>query len=222
MNILVTAFDPFGKEKTNPALEAVKLLPETIGEHTITKLEIPTVFNESVEAIKQQLKIETYDAVLAIGQAGGRFDLTPERVGINVDDARIADNKGNQPIDEVIQEDGAPAYFSLDGENAYFSTLPIKAIQNEITKNGVPASLSNTAGTFVCNHVLYQLGYLHATTFPYIQFGFIHVPFIPEQVTNKPNTPSMALDTIVKGLEAAISELSADNRDETIALGETH
>lgn len=213
MNILVTAFDPFGKEKINPALEAVKLLPETIGEHTITKLEIPTVFNESVEAIKQQLKIETYDAVLAIGQAGGRFDLTPERVGINVDDARIADNKGNQPIDEVIQEDGAPAYFS---------NMPVKRLTQAIKDAGVPASLSNTAGTFVCNHVLYQLGYLHATTFPYIQFGFIHVPFIPEQVTNKPNTPSMALDTIVKGLEAAISELSADNRDETIALGETH
>lgn len=213
MNILVTAFDPFGKEKTNPALEAVKLLPETIGEHTITKLEIPTVFNESVEAIKQQLKIETYDAVLAIGQAGGRFDLTPERVGINVDDARIADNKGNQPIDEVIHEDGAPAYFS---------NMPVKRLTQAIKDAGVPASLSNTAGTFVCNHVLYQLGYLHATTFPYIQFGFIHVPFIPEQVTNKPNTPSMALDTIVKGLEAAISELSADNRDETIALGETH
>lgn len=213
MNILVTAFDPFGKEKTNPALEAVKLLPETIGEHTITKLEIPTVFNESVEAIKQQLKIETYDAVLAIGQAGGRFDLTPERVGINVDDARIADNKGNQTIDEVIQEDGAPAYFS---------NMPVKRLTQAIKDAGVPASLSNTAGTFVCNHVLYQLGYLHATTFPYIQFGFIHVPFIPEQVTNKPNTPSMALDTIVKGLEAAISELSADNRDETIALGETH
>ncbi|OHR52405.1 pyroglutamyl-peptidase I [Staphylococcus sp. HMSC061G12] len=213
MNILVTAFDPFGKEKTNPALEAVKLLPETIGEHTITKLEIPTVFNESVEAIKQQLKIETYDAVLAIGQAGGRFDLTPERVGINVDDARIADNKGNQPIDEVIQEDGAPAYFS---------NMPVKRLTQAIKDAGVPASLSNTAGTFVCNHVLYQLGYLHATTFPYIKFGFIHVPFIPEQVTNKPNTPSMALGTIVKGLEAAISELSADNRDETIALGETH
>lgn len=191
----------------------MKLLPETIGEHTITKLEIPTVFNESVEAIKQQLKIETYDAVLAIGQAGGRFDLTPERVGINVDDARIADNKGNQPIDEVIQEDGAPAYFS---------NMPVKRLTQAIKDAGVPASLSNTAGTFVCNHVLYQLGYLHATTFPYIQFAFIHVPFIPEQVTNKPNTPSMALDTIVKGLEAAISELSADNRDETIALGETH
>ncbi|KIX90388.1 pyrrolidone-carboxylate peptidase [Staphylococcus microti] len=213
MNILVTAFDPFGEEQTNPALEAVKLLPEKIGEHTITKLEIPTVFNESVDVIKQQLKIETYDAVLAIGQAGGRFTLTPERVGINIDDARIADNKGNQPIDKVIQQNGAPAYFS---------NMPVKRLTQAIKDAGVPASLSNSAGTFVCNHVLYQLGYLHATTFPHIQFGFIHVPFIPEQVTNKPNTPSMALDTIVKGLEAAITALSEDNRDDTIALGETH
>lgn len=213
MKILVTAFDPFGEEQTNPALEAVKLLPEKIGEHTITKLEIPTVFNESVDVIKQQLKIETYDAVLAIGQAGGRFALTPERVGINIDDARIADNKGNQPIDKVIQQNGAPAYFS---------NMPVKRLTQAIKDAGVPASLSNSAGTFVCNHVLYQLGYLHATTFPHIQFGFIHVPFIPEQVTNKPNTPSMALDTIVKGLEAAIAALSEDNHDETIALGETH
>lgn len=213
MNILVTAFDPFGKEETNPALEAVKLLPETIGEHTVTKLEIPTIFNESVEVIKQQLKIETYDAILAIGQAGGRFDLTPERVGINVDDARIADNQGNQPINEVIQENGAPAYFS---------NMPVKRMIQAIKDAGVPASLSNTAGTFVCNHLLYQLGYLHATIFPCIQFGFIHVPFIPQQVIDKPNTPSMALETIVKGLEAAISTLSTDNRDIKLSLGETH
>ncbi|MCS4485864.1 pyroglutamyl-peptidase I [Staphylococcus americanisciuri] len=213
MKVLITAFDPFGKEQTNPALEAVKQLPETIGEHTITKLEIPTVFKESVEVIKQQLNTEIYDAVLAIGQAGGRFEITPERVGINVDDARIPDNQGNQPIDEVIQEDGAPAYFT---------NMPVKRLTQAIKEAGVPASLSNTAGTFVCNHVLYNLGYLHATSFPHIQFGFIHVPFIPEQVINKPNTPSMALDTIVKGLEAAITALSTDNHDETIALGETH
>lgn len=213
MKILVTAFDPFGKEQTNPALEAVKLLPETIGDHMITKLEIPTVFKKSVAVIEQQLKSETYDAVLAIGQAGGRFEITPERVGINIDDARIADNQGNQPIDEVIQEDGAPAYFS---------NMPVKRLTQAMKDAGVPASLSNSAGTFVCNHVLYNLGYLHATAFPHIQFGFIHVPFIPEQVTNKPNTPSMALDTIVKGLKAAIAALSTDNHDDAIALGETH
>lgn len=113
MKILVTAFDPFGGEKINPALEAVKQLENTIGEHTISKLEIPTVFHESKDVIDKELANGNYDVVLSIGQAGGRYDLTPERVGINIDDARIPDNKGNQPIDVAIQEDGAPAYFKL-------------------------------------------------------------------------------------------------------------
>ncbi len=212
MNILVTAFDPFGGENVNPALEAVKQLDETIGEHTITKLEIPTVFHESKDVIQRALEQHHYDAVLSIGQAGGRFNMTPERVGINIDDARIADNKGNQPIDVAIQPDGAPAYFS---------NLPVKAMTEAIKKAGVPASLSNTAGTFVCNHVLYQLGYLSDKYYPNLQFGFIHVPFIPEQVTDKPDKPSMSLDTITKGLTAAINAISK-SPDVKVALGETH
>lgn len=212
MNILVTAFDPFGGEKINPALEAVKQLEDHIGEHTITKLEIPTVFHESKEAVDKELSKGGYDAVLAIGQAGGRYDLTPERVGINIDDARIADNKGNQPIDVPIQEDGAPAYFS---------NLPVKKMTEAIKQAGVPASLSNTAGTFVCNHILYQLGYLADKSYPGLLFGFIHVPFIPEQVTDKPEKPSMSIDTIAKGLTAAIKAISRDE-DAKIALGETH
>ncbi|PNZ69503.1 pyroglutamyl-peptidase I [Staphylococcus croceilyticus] len=212
MNILVTAFDPFGGEKSNPALEAVKQLEDHIGEHTITKLEIPTVFHESKESVDKELAKGGYDAVLAIGQAGGRYDLTPERVGINIDDARIADNKGNQPIDVPIQEDGAPAYFS---------NLPVKKMTEAIKQAGVPASLSNTAGTFVCNHILYQLGYLADKSYPGLLFGFIHVPFIPEQVTDKPEKPSMSIDTIAKGLTAAIKAISRDE-DAKIALGETH
>ncbi|MCE5039177.1 pyroglutamyl-peptidase I [Staphylococcus auricularis] len=212
MKILVTAFDPFGGEKTNPALEAVKQLDGRIGEHEITKLEIPTIFQESVEPIKAQLSQQHFDVVLAIGQAGGRYALTPERIGINIDDARIADNKKQQPIDEPIQSDGAAAYFS---------NLPVKTMIEAIKKEGIPATLSNSAGTFVCNHILYQLGYLHATSHPEIQFGFIHVPFTPDQVTDKPNTPSMALSTIVKGLTAAIAAISTDE-DTKVALGETH
>lgn len=212
MNILVTAFDPFGGENVNPALEAVKQLDETIGEHTITKLEIPTVFHESKDVIQHALEQHHYDAVLSIGQAGGRFNITPERVGINIDDARIADNKGNQPIDVAIQPDGAPAYFS---------NLPVKAMTEAIKKAGVPASLSNTAGTFVCNHVLYQLGYLSDKYYPNLQFGFIHVPFIPEQVTDKPVKSSMSLDTITKGLTASINAISK-SPDVKVALGETH
>lgn len=213
MKILVTAFDPFNHEKINPALEAVQRLPDIVGEHTITKMGIPTVFHECLTVIQQQLQLETYDAILAIGQAGGRYEITPERIGINVDDARIPDNQGNQPIDQVIQENGAPAYFS---------NMPVKRLTQAMKDAGIPASLSNSAGTFVCNHLLYQLGYLHATSYPNIQFGFIHVPFIPEQVINKPNTPSMSLDTIVKGLTVAIAAISTNSHDDSIALGQTH
>lgn len=211
MKILVTAFDPFGGESTNPALEAVKLLPEKIAQHEITKLEIPTVFHKSADKIAEVLTENNYDVVLAIGQAGGRYNLTPERVGINIDDARIPDNENNQPIDVPIQSDGAPAYFS---------NLPVKKMTQAIKDAGIPASLSNTAGTFVCNHILYQLGYLQATQYPDMQFGFIHVPFIPEQVVDKPDKPSMALSSIVTGLEAAIRAISKDSNDIKEPLGE--
>ena len=211
MNILVAAFDPFGGENINPALEAVKSLDDTIGDHQITKLEIPTVFHKSKQVIEQELEQQNYDAVLVIGQAGGRFELTPERIGINVDDARIPDNEKNQPIDQSIQ---------AEGDAAYFSNMPVKRMVEAIKAAGVPARLSNTAGTFVCNHILYQLGYLQATRFSNIRFGFIHVPYVPEQVTDKPNQPSMSLETMVKGLTAAIRVI--DQQDEKIALGETH
>jgi pyroglutamyl-peptidase len=212
MKILIAAFDPFGGEKVNPALEAVKQLPEQIGKHHITKLEIPTVFHESKDVLAEALAQDSYEAVLTIGQAGGRFELTPERVGINIDDARIADNKGNQPIDAQIQSQGAPAYFS---------NMPVKAMTEAIQNAGVPARLSNTAGTFVCNHILYQMGYLQATSYPELLFGFIHVPFIPAQVATKQNVPSMSLDTIVQGLTAAIKAIS-NSDDSHVALGETH
>ncbi|KYH13715.1 pyroglutamyl-peptidase I [Staphylococcus kloosii] len=212
MKILIAAFDPFGGEKVNPALEAIKQLPEQIGEHLITKLEIPTVFHESKDVLAEALSQDRYEAVLTIGQAGGRFELTPERVGINIDDARIADNKGNQPIDALIQPQGAPAYFS---------NMPVKAMTEAIQNAGVPARLSNTAGTFVCNHILYQMGYLQATSYPELLFGFIHVPFIPAQVATKQNVPSMSLDIIVQGLTAAIKAIS-NSDDSHVALGETH
>lgn len=213
MRILITGFDPFGGEEINPALEAVKLLPDNIEGHTIDKLEIPTVFHKSKHVIEAHMKQYDYDIVLAIGQAGGRFELTPERVGINVDDARIADNEGQQPIDESIHPDGA---------QAYFSNLPVKRMTEAIKASGVPARLSNTAGTFVCNHILYQLGYLHATQFPNIKFGFIHVPFIPEQVVDKPEKPSMSVETIRKGLNAALEAIIESDEDIKVALGETH
>lgn len=215
MKLLVTGFDPFGGESTNPALEAVKKLPETILDAEIIKLEIPTVFNKSAEVVKDAMEKHHPDVVVNIGQAGGRFSVTPERVAINVDDARIPDNEGNQPIDEVIQP---------NGQAAYFTQLPVKAMVENMKKAGLPGAVSNTAGTFVCNHIMYQVQYLIDTEFPNVKGGFIHVPFITSQVVNKPNQPSMSLDDIVQSLEKALEAIVLFNNKEDIRTigGETH
>ena len=197
--ILVTGFDPFGGEKVNPALEVIKLLPKKIGENEVRILEIPTVYKKSVEKIEKEIESYRPDYVLSIGQAGGRASISIERVAINIDDFRIKDNEGNQPIDENIFE---------DGENAYFSTLPIKSIQDELSKNNIPSSISNTAGTFVCNHLMYGVLYTLAKKYPHIKGGFTHVPFIPAQVARRtPVAPYMALEDIKRGLEAAIAAI---------------
>src|SRR5699024_10566618 len=193
MKILVTGFDPFGGEAVNPALEAVKLLPDTIAGAEIHTLEIPTVFHKSAEVVREAIKKIQPDVVLAVGQAGGRFAVTPERVAINIDDARIPDNEKNQPIDVPIHE---------DGESAYFTKLPVKAMVAAMKKAGVPAAVSNTAGTFVCNHIMYQVLYMIDKEFPDMLGGFVHVPYIPEQVTDKPNQPAMSLQDMAKALEA--------------------
>ena len=198
MKILVTGFDPFGGDKINPAIEAVKRLPAEINGAEIIKLEIPTVFNKSAEVVKKAIEKEKPDYVLNVGQAGGRFGLTPERVAININDGRIPDNEGYQLLGEPIHE---------DGETAYFTQLPIKAEAKAIRDAGLPASVSNTAGTYVCNHIMYQVQYMRDKEFPNIKAGFIHIPFLPEQVVNRSNTPSMALGDIVKGLTAALSAI---------------
>ena len=204
MKILITGFDPFGGENINPALEAVKKLPDTILGQEVIKIEIPTVFRKSLEKIEENIQKHNPDVVISVGKAGGRFGVTPERVAINIDDARIKDNEGNQPIDISIYE---------DGEAAYFSNLPIKAMVKEMNDNGIPASVSNTAGTFVCNHVMYGILYLIDKKYPNIRGGFIHVPYIPSQVTTKPNTPSMSIDDIAKGLELSIKAVIENSSD---------
>lgn len=198
MKILVSAFDPFGGEAINPALEAVKGLPDEISGAEIIKLEIPTVFHKSAQKLREKALEVKPDMILCVGQAGGRFALTPERVAINQDDARIPDNEGNQPIDVPIQEEGAPAYFA---------TLPIKAMVEHIKEAGVPAAVSNSAGTFVCNHIMYHSLYLTATELQGVKAGFIHVPYIPEQVVSKANQPAMSLADMIKGLTAAIEAM---------------
>lgn len=204
MKVLITGFDPFGGESINPAWEAVKALPDTVSGAEVIKLEIPTVFGKAVEKISEKVEEIKPDMVIAVGQAGGRFGVTPERVAINMDDARIKDNEGNQPIDATIQ---------ADGEAAYFTNLPIKAMVEEMKNAGIPGAVSNTAGTFVCNHVMYGILYMVDKKYPNMKGGFIHVPFIPQQVVAKPNTPSMAATDITKGLELCIKAAVENNED---------
>ena len=210
MKLLLTAFSPFGGEKINPSLEAVKLVKDKILETDIIKLEVPTVFGKSIKIVADAIEKEKPDYVLCIGQAGGRYGITPERVAINIDDARIPDNEGNQPIDRPIFADGEPAYFS---------NLPVKAMVEEIRKEGLPAGISNSAGTYVCNHLMYGVLYTLSKKYKGVKGGFIHVPFIPEQTVDKPDKPSMSLPDIVRGLEAAIRAVSRNKEDVKSAEG---
>ena len=212
MKILVTGFDPFGGEKVNPATESVKKLPNEILGAEIIKLEIPTVERKSLEKIEQAVEKERPDVVISVGQAGGRADISIERVGINVDDYRIKDNEGNQPIDEKIAQ---------DGPDAYFVTLPIKAMVKKITEHNIPASVSNTAKTFVCNHVTYGVAHLAKTKYPNMKTGFIHIPFLPEQAVGK-NVATMSLDMITKALELAIEAVIENKEDIKVEGGATH
>lgn len=214
MKLLLTAFDPFGGDKVNPALEAVKLVPDTVGGIQVTKLEVPTVFHKSIALVEKEMARVKPDVTLAIGQAGGRFDVTPERVAINVDDARIADNEGNQPLSVPIFEDGA---------SAYFATVPIKAMAEAIKAVGLPSSVSNSAGTFVCNHLMYGILYHIKKSYPGMLGGFIHVPFIPEQVVSRPApAPYMALADIARALTAAIGAIEKNASDITAVGGKEH
>lgn len=210
MKILITAFDPFGGDSINPALEAVKLMKDNIAGAEIVKLEIPTVFGKSIDKTAEAIRKENPDAVLCVGQAGGRFEVTPERVAINVDDARIPDNEGNQPLNKPIYEDGEPAYFA---------TLPVKAMVEAIKNEGLPSSLSNSAGTFVCNHIMYGVLYQISKMDKKIRAGFVHVPFTPEQVVGRPApAPSMSTSDIARALEAAVSAIVKNEKD-IVAVG---
>jgi len=200
MKILVTGFDPFGHDTTNPAIEAVTQLPDMIDGATIIKLEIPTKFNVSATVVRKAIIDHQPDYVLNIGQAGGRFAVTPERVAINLDDGRIPDNAGYQPLGQAIHS---------DGQTAYFSQLPLKAMTKAIRDAGIPSAVSNTAGTYVCNHIMYQVQYMREQEFPTIKAGFMHIPFLPEQVVNRPEQPSLSLTEDVTAITAALRAIVA-------------
>ena len=207
MKIIVTGFDPFGGEKINPSIECVKALPDIEGVELI-RLELPTVFKESAKRLNEVINDVKPDAVLSVGQAGGRTGITMERIAINVDDARIPDNISQQPIDETIQTEGEPAYFS---------TLPIKRIVKAIREAGISAEVSNSAGTFVCNHIMYQSLFAATKAEKPFKAGFMHIPFIPEQTTDKPSLP---LEESTKALQIAIETIRDYINDEDLKVQE--
>ena len=204
--VLVTGFEPFGNDVLNPSWMAAQALHgRMVAGHRIVAARIPTVFDIAIAALREELLRHKPALVIATGQAGGRAAMSLERVAINVNDARIPDNAGSQPVDTPVVDD-APA--------AYFSTLPIKAMLAAMLEAGVAAEVSQTAGTFVCNHVFYAL--MHALTtqrgFKRTRGGFVHVPYVPEQVAGQ-SVPSMPLEEIVNGLRLAVATALATGRD---------
>lgn len=212
MRVLITGFTPFGGEKINPSWEAIKRMKDNYGDIKVFKSEIPTVFNKAIYFLEEEIQRYNPDVVICTGQAGGRTAITPERVAINVNDARIPDNEGNTPIDKKIFE---------DGENAYFSSLPIKAIVKELKEKNIPATVSNSAGTFVCNNIMYGLLYYIDKNYENLKGGFVHIPYIHEQVVDKPNNPSMDLETIKKAFEIIIETVFRYDSDIAVSDGKT-
>jgi pyroglutamyl-peptidase len=217
--VLLTGFEPFNGAAINPSWEAVRALDGWSGpDFQVAARQLPCVFGGASIALLEAIDALKPDIVIAVGQAGGRPELSIERIAINVDDASILDNAGQQPVDAPIAGDG-PA--------AYFSTLPIKAIVRALRVRGLASSVSQTAGTFVCNHVFYALmhhaeGRVAAGAAP-LKAGFIHVPFLPEQAAERPERPaSMALDDIVDGLRIAVEVAVAEETDVVEAGGATH
>jgi pyroglutamyl-peptidase len=211
--VLLTGFEPFDGAVINPAWEAVRLLDGWTGDgFRVVTRELPCVFGRAAEALCDFVDEVRPDIAIAVGQAGGRPDISVERIAINVDDARIPCNAGLQPVDQPIVA-GGPA--------AYFTTLPIKAMVAAIREQGIKAGVSQTAGTFVCNHVFYAL--MHHLRERGVKAGFIHVPFLPEQAARCAEpTPSMALDDIVAGLRVAVEVAVTVETDVALSGGATH
>ena len=216
LRILLTGFEPFERDAVNPSWEVANALDgRWCDGATLHAVQLPCVFGLAAKRLDEALIKWQPQLVLAMGLAGGRSDISLERVAINVDDARIADNADQQPIDTRVVED-APA--------AYFSTLPIKAIVRDLRKAGLPGAVSNTAGTFVCNHVFYALMHRLASEPAWAQTrgGFIHLPYLPEQAARFPGAPSMALATQVQAVQVVIRTALAVRVDVRESAGQLH
>lgn len=205
MKVLVTGFDPFGKETINPAFEAVRLLPDVIEGAEVIKIEIPTSFKRSAKAVELAMKQHHPDIVVSVGQAGGASCVKLEQTAVNLAQASIPDNDGDQPAGERLREDGKTAYFSM---------LPIHAAQKKVREDKLPCHISYSAGTYVCNCVMYNVLYLIDKMQLNARAGFVHVPYIVEQAVNKPDgTPSMALADIARALTRIIEACIEENVD---------
>ncbi|MGV7208689.1 pyroglutamyl-peptidase I [Oxalobacteraceae bacterium A2-2] len=212
--ILLTGFEPFNQESINPSWEAVSALQGWHeGDFVVHARQLPCVFGKSSQVLHQAIEELQPSVVIAVGQAGGRSDLSVERVAINIDDAPIPDNEQRQPIDQPV---------NVNGPAAYFSTLPVKAIVAALRERGLPASVSHSAGTFVCNHVFYSLLHQSDEWGTTMRAGFIHIPYLPQQAARHPGAPSMSLDCVVEGLRIAIRTSLAADVDVRLAGGVTH
>ena len=213
--ILLTGFEPFDKDSVNPSWEVARVLDgELIADGVVHAVQLPCVFGAAMTALDEALARLQPTLIISLGLAGGRTEITPERVAINIDDARIPDNAGHQPVDQSVVRD-APA--------AYFSTLPIKAMVRHLRDVGIPAAVSNTAGTFVCNHVFYALMHrLSRRAGPGVRGGFIHIPALPQQAARQPGMASMALDTQIQGIRTAIHTAMTVQQDLLENAGQLH
>ena len=212
--VLLTGFEPFGGERINPSRELARVLDgEIVNGHRIVAAVLPVTFADTLPMLEALLETHRPALVLAIGQAGGRSELSIERVAANLIDARIPDASGRQPVDEPVIS-GAP--------DAHFSTLPVKAMLARLRALGIPATLSQSAGLYVCNQVFFAFMHLVAMHYPGVRAGFIHVPWLPEQAARHHGQASMALETMVEGVRAALECAIATRRDLRIACGDTH
>ena len=213
-NVLLTGFEPFGGESSNPSQDIVRALDgKRLHGHRVVGAVLPVAFAPAPQQLADLIERHRPSVVLALGQAGGRCELALERVAINLIDARIRDNEGLQPIDEAVVA-GAP--------DAYFSSLPLKAMLARLHTLGIPAALSLSAGSYLCNQVFFALAHLIATRHPGVRGGFMHVPWLPQQAARHPGQPSMALETMIAGVHAALECALATPQDLRVAGGTTH
>jgi len=208
--VLVTGFEPFGGDTVNPSWEVCERLPAAIGGMRVETCRVPCEFRRAIEVVADAIERHRPSLIVSLGLAAGRTHIGVERVAINVDDARIADNAGAQPVDEPVAAGGPPAYFS---------TLPVKAMVATMRRAGVPAEVSNSAGTFVCNHLMYGVLHFLAARGKSARAGFVHVPSSEAMVLEKRGAPSMAVATMVRGIEAGIEAALAHAHDVRIAEG---